>query len=69
MIPLTDGEKVDQYKAKLQMQPFILEAQQTTTSTTTKKPVDKEDDTSSESIEEDMDVLLKGIIELNFEHP
>ena len=26
LIPLTDGEKDDQYKAKLQMQPFILEA-------------------------------------------
>ena len=62
LIPLTDGEKVDQYEAKLQMQPFVSEAQQTATSTTKKKPVvDKEDDTSSKSTEEDMDVLLKGI--------
>ena len=52
------------------MQPFILEAQQTAPSNTNKKPlVDKEEDTSSESTEEDMDVLLKGIVELDFDHP
>ena len=51
------------------MQPFVIEAQLPTTSTTKKKPVDKEDDTSSESTKEDMDVLLKGIVKLDFEHP
>ena len=69
LIPLTDGEKEDEYEVELQMQPFLPEAQQTTTSTIEKKPIDKEDDTSSELTEEDMDVLLKGITELEFEHP
>jgi hypothetical protein len=69
LIPLINGEKADQYEAELKMQSFVPEAQRTTTSTTKKKPVDKEDDTSSESIEEDMDVLLKGITELDFEYP
>ena len=63
------GEKEDQYEAKLQMQPFMSEAQQTTTSAIEKKLVDNEDDTSSESTEEDMDVLLKVMVELDFEHP
>ena len=69
LIPLMDGDKEDQYKAEIQMQPFVSEAQQTTTSTTKKKLVDREDDTSNKLREEDMDVLLKSIIELNFEHP
>lgn len=51
------------------MSPFVSEAQQTTTSTIEKKSVDKEDDTSNESTEEDMHVLLKVIVELNFKHP
>lgn len=52
------------------MQPFVPEAQQTAPSNTEKKPlVDKEEDTSSKSTEEDMDVLLKGIAELDFDHP
>ena len=70
LIPLTDREKADQYKVKVQMEPFIPEAHQTTTSITEKKPiVDKEDDTSSESTEEDIDVLFKGITKLDFDHP
>jgi hypothetical protein len=52
------------------MQPFIPEAQQIALSNTKKKPLpNKDEDTSSESIEEDMDVLLKGITKLNFNHP
>ena len=52
------------------MQPFVPEAQQTVPSNTKKKPLlDKEEDTSSESTEEDMDALLKGITELDFDHP
>jgi hypothetical protein len=52
------------------MSPFIPEAQQTAPSNTEKKPLlDKEEDTSSESMEEDMDVLLKGITKLEFDHP
>ena len=54
IIPLTDGEKVDQYEAELQMHPFIPESQQTAPSSTRKKPLpNKEEDTSSESNEED----------------
>ena len=41
LFPLTDGEKVDQHEAELQMRPFMLEAQQTTTSTPEKKQVKK----------------------------
>ena len=52
------------------MKPFIPKAQQTAPSNTKKKPLsDKEEDTSSKSMEEDMDVLLKGITELDFDHP
>lgn len=69
LIPLTNEEKDDQYEAKLKMHPFIPKSQQTATSTTKKKPIaNKEEYTTSESTEEDMDVLLKGIVELNFEH-
>ena len=69
LIPLTDGENADQYEVELQMQPFVPKAQQTATSTTKKKLVNKEDDTSGESTEEDIDVLLKGITEIDFDHP
>ena len=64
-----DGEKIDQHEVMLQMQTFVLEAQQTMTSIPEKKPIEKEGDTSSESTKEDMDVLFKGITELDFEHP
>lgn len=40
---------------------------QTLTPTPEKKTV--EDDSSSEAIEEDMNVLLKGLEELNFKNP
>lgn len=69
-IPLTDGEKAYQYEAKLKMPPFVLEAQQTAPSNIEKQPLsNKEEDTSSESMEEDTDALLKGIVELDFDHP
>lgn len=58
LLPLTDGEKVKHYKVKLQMQSFVLEAH-TLTPTPEKKLV--KDDSSSESMEEDMNVLLKGL--------
>lgn len=63
-----DGEKVEQHEAKLQMQSFVSEAQ-TPTSTLEKKPLAKKDNMSSDSMEEDIDVLLKGINELDFENP
>ena len=66
MFPLTDGEKFEQHKAELQMQSFVVEAQ-TLTQTPKKKSV--EDDSTNESTEEDMNVLLKGIEELDFNHP
>ena len=66
MLPLTDGEKVEQHEVELHMQSFVSEAQ-TLTPTPEKKIV--EDDSSSELIEEDMNVLLKGLEELNFDHP
>ena len=50
------------------MQPFLSEAQQTSTSTPMKKIVEKDEDTMSESTKEDMDVLIKGILEFKFEH-
>ena len=48
------------------MQSFVLEAQ-IPTPTPEKKTV--EDDSLSESMEEDMNVLLKGLKELDFDHP
>ena len=48
------------------MQSFVLEAQ-TSTPTPEKKTV--KDDSSSKSMEEDMNTLLKGLEELNFDHP
>ena len=51
------------------MQRFVSEAQHSMTSTSEKKLVEKEDDSSSELIEEDMDVLLIGITELDFKDP
>ena len=48
------------------MQSFVSEAQ-TPTLTLEKKPI--EDDSSSESTEEDIDVLFKGLAELDFDHP
>ena len=50
------------------MQSFASEAQ-TSMLTPEKKSLEKEDDTSSESTKEDIDILLKGIVELEFEHP
>lgn len=50
------------------MKSFVSEAH-TSTSTLEKKSPDKEDNMSSESTEEDIDILLKGITELDFEHP
>ena len=69
LIPLMDGEKVEQYEVELQMHPFMLEAQHPTTSSFEKKLDENEDDTSSESIEEDMDVLLKAIVKFDFKDP
>lgn len=70
LIPLTDGKKVDQYEAKLHMQPFVPELQPTIPPSTEKKLLlDKDEDTSRKLMEEDMDVLLKGIGELDFDHP
>ena len=66
LLPLTDGEKFEQYEAELQMQSFVSEAQ-TLTPTPEKKPV--EDDSSSESMEEGMNALLKGLEQLDFDHP
>ena len=48
------------------MQTFAAEAQ-TPTPTLEKKT--NEVDTTSDSTEEDMNVLLKGLGELNFDHP
>ena len=48
------------------MQSFVSEAQNPTP-TPEKKTV--KDDSSSESTEEDIDVLLKGLAKLDFEHP
>ena len=48
------------------MQSFVLEAQ-TPTLTPENKTI--EDDSLSESTEEDMNVLLKGLEELNLDHP
>ena len=65
-LPLIDGEKVEQHEAELQMQSFVLEAQ-TPTQTHEKKTA--EADSSSESTEEDMNVLLKGLEDMDFNHP
>ena len=52
------------------MQPFVLEVHPTVPLSTKKKPLpNKDEDTSSESTKEDMEVLLKGIAELDFDHP
>lgn len=48
------------------MQSFVLEAQ---TLTPTPRKKTNEDDSSSELIEQDMNVPLKGLEELNFDHP
>ena len=66
LLPLTDGEKVKQNEAELQMQSFTVEAQMLTL-TTKKKTI--EVDTSSDLTEEDMNILLKGLEELDFDHP
>ena len=66
MLPLTDGEKVEQHEAELQMQSFVPEAQ---TSMLTLEKKTAEVDTSSDSTEEDMNVLLKGLEYLDFDHP
>jgi hypothetical protein len=68
LLPLMDGEKVEQHEAKLQMQSFVSKAQ-TSTSNLENKSFEKEDNTSSELTEEDIDILLNLILELNFEHP
>ena len=64
IVSLTNRKNVEQYEVELQMQSFVSEAQ-TSTSTPKKKSLEKEDNMSSESIEEDIDILLKGITELN----
>ena len=66
LLPLIDGEKVEQHEAKLQMQSFVVEAQ-----TLTQTPENKTTNanSSSESTEEDMNVLLKELKELDFDHP
>ena len=68
LLLLMDGEKVEQHETELQMQSFVSEAQ-TPRSTPENKPLEIEDDMSSDSTEEDIDVLFKGITELYFEHP
>lgn len=68
LLPLMDGKKVEQHEVELQMQSFISEAQ-TSTLTLEKKSLEKEDDMSIESMKEDINVLLKGIAKLDFEHP
>ena len=66
MLPLIDGEKVEQHEVELHMQSFVPEAQMPTP-TLGKKTIN--DDSSSESTKEDMNVLLKGLEELDFHHP
>ena len=66
MLPFTDGEKVEQHEAKLQTQSFTTKVQ--TLMPTPEKKTAKVD-ASSGSTEEDMNVLLKGLEELNFDHP
>lgn len=66
LLPLTDREKVEHHEAKLQMQSFVSK-EKTLTPTPEKKPI--EDDLLSESTEEDINVLLKGLEELDFDHP
>lgn len=52
------------------MLPFIPVVQLTIPPSTEKQSLpDKDEETSSKSMEEDMDVLLKVIEELNFDHP
>ena len=48
------------------MQSFVAEVQM---STLTPEKKTAEFDTASDSMEEDMNVLLKGLEELNFDHP
>ena len=69
LLPLIDGEKADQHEVELQMQPFVSKAQQTIMSTLEKKIVEKAEDIMSKSTEEDMDVLIKGIVKIDFENP
>ena len=66
LLPLIDDEKVEQHEAELQMQSFVVEAQMPT-QTPEKKTIDA--DTSSDLTEEDMNVLLKGLEDLDFDHP
>ena len=52
------------------MLPFVPEVQSIVPPITKKKPLlDKDEDTSSALTEEGMDVLLKGIAKLDFDHP
>lgn len=66
LLPLKDDEKFEQDEAELQIQSFIAEVQ-TPMPTLEKKTA--EVDTSSDLTEEDMNVLLKGLEELDFDHP
>lgn len=57
---------MEQHEAELKMQSFVSEVQ---TLTTTPKKKLVEGESLSESMEEDIDVLLKGPTELDFDHP
>jgi hypothetical protein len=66
LFPLTDGEKVEQHEAELQMQSFAVKAQ-TLMQTPDKKTAKV--NTSSDFSKEYMNVLHKGLEDLDFDHP